>query len=65
MLEARDEQGLVDAPPRCARAGLHEAVGRGAALELPVEGRKPLLGDLALLRPPHISLRPLPELVGR
>ena len=64
MLEARNEQGLVDAPARCARAGLHEAVGP-AALELPVERRKPLLGDLALLRPPHIPFRPRSELLGR
>ena len=46
------------------RAGLHEVVGP-AALELPVERRKPLLGDLALLRPPHIPFRPRSELLGR
>ena len=64
MLEPRDEQGLVDAPAPCPRADLHEVV-LAAALELPIQRRKPLLGDLALLRAPDIPLRPRPELLGR
>ena len=63
MLEACDEQGLVDAPARCARAALHDVVDP-AALKLPVDRRKPLLGDLALLRAAHIPFRPRPEFLG-
>ena len=36
-----------------------------AALELAVERREPLLGDLPLLRAPHVAFRTRPELLGR
>ena len=51
-------------PLRAPVRDLHAVVG-ATPLKLLVQGRKPLLGDLALLRPPHVPFRPMPELVGR
>src|ERR1019366_5269567 len=64
MLEARDEQGLVDAPAPCSSSDLQAVVG-APPLELPVERREALLGNFSRVGALDVDLSARSKLLGR
>jgi hypothetical protein len=64
MLESRRQRGLVDTTG-ATRGSNADLVDLEATLELAVEGREPLLMDLALVGASDLELRSRSELVGR
>ena len=64
MLEPRDQGRVVDPPGPLPRPNLDAVVDR-APLQLAIERREPLLGDLPGMGPLDIEVVPRPELLGR